>query len=66
MMSVLSSISATVQNFFRQITETLGFGGLLAVVVGVEALFILVYGIKSAFSYEARFKRCLDRAFTHR
>lgn len=34
----------------------------MAIFVGVEALFILLFVLKSVFSYEARLKRALDKA----
>jgi len=70
MISILSSIENSIVLFFEKLTELLGFGGYLAVVLGVEALFVLLYGIKSAYSYEARFKRAMNKAnswlFTHK
>ena len=64
MVSMLSNIEIenTLVQFFTQLTQTLGFVGYLAIALGVEVLFILLYGIKSAFSYEARFKRAMNKA----
>lgn len=59
---MLSSIENTLILFFEKLTETLGFAGYLAIALGVEVLFVLAYGIKSAFSYEARFKRVMHKA----
>ena len=59
---MLSSIENTLVVFFERLTETLGFGGYLGIALGVELLFVLIYGIKSAFSYEARFKRAMNKA----
>ena len=61
MLSLLNSIDGTLRTFFSQLTEALGFGGYLGLVLGVEAFFILLFVVKSAFSYEARLKRCIDK-----
>lgn len=62
MLSLLASVDGTLRTFFNQLTEALGFAGYLGLVLGVEALFIILFVIKSAFSYEARLKRSLDKA----
>ncbi len=62
MLSLLASVDGTLKTFFNQLTESLGFGGYLGLVLGVELLFILLFVIKSIFSYEARLKRSLDNA----
>ena len=62
MLSLLASVDDTLRTFFNQLTEALGFNGYLGLVLGVEALFIILFVIKSAFSYEARLKRSLDKA----
>lgn len=61
MISLLSSAEESIKAFLVDLTSALGFWGTLGVVAGVEALFIIFYAIKSAFSYEARLKRCLDK-----
>ena len=61
MLSLLNSIDGTLRTFFSQLTEALGFGGYLGLVLGVEAFFILLFVVKSALSYEARLKRCIDK-----
>lgn len=62
MLSNLLAIDSAFKTFFAQFTDSVGFAGFLAIFLGVEALFILLFVIKSAFSYEARLKRSLDRA----
>ena len=62
MISILNSIDSSLKVFFNQLTESLGFGGYLGIVLGVEALFVLLFVIKTVFSYEARLKRSLDKA----
>lgn len=62
MVSMLASIDGTIASFFETVTEAIGFGGYLLIALAVEALFVIVYGIKSAFSYEARFKRAAAAA----
>lgn len=61
MLSLLNVIDGTLRTFFSQFTEALGFDGYLGLVLGVEAFFILLFVIKSAFSYEARLKRVIDK-----
>ena len=62
MLSNLLAIDSSLKTFFTQLTDTLGFVGFLAIFLGVEALFILLFILKSVFSYEARLKRNLDKA----
>lgn len=62
MSSLFCTIDSTLKTFFGQLTETLGFGGYLGIILGAEALFIILFVIKSAFSYEARLKKSLDNA----
>ena len=62
MSSLFCTIDSTLKTFLGQLTETLGFGGYLGLILGVEALFIILFAIKSIFSYEARLKRSLDNA----
>ena len=60
-MSNLLSFDSTIRTFFNQLTETLGFVGFLGILLGVELLFIIIFGIRAALSYEARLKRSLDK-----
>ena len=62
MLSLLNTIDSSLRTFFNQLTESLGFGGYLGIVLGIEALFILLFVIKSIFSYEDRLKRSIDKA----
>ena len=59
MFSLLNSLDSSLKVFFTQLTDTLGFTGYLCTFVGVEILFVLLFAIKSAFSYERRLKRRL-------
>ena len=61
MLSLLNTIESTLTTFFSQFTDALGYGGYLGLVLGVEAFIILLFIIKSAFSYEARLKRRIDK-----
>ncbi|MBO5395056.1 MAG: hypothetical protein J6A28_04070 [Clostridia bacterium] len=62
MISMLASIESFIASLFQTLTASLGFLGYLLIAVGVEVLFVIAYGIKSAFSYEARFKRAMNKA----
>ena len=62
MFSLINTIDSSLRIFFNQLTEALGFGGYLGIILGVEALFILLFVIKTVFSYEARLKRSLDKS----
>ena len=61
MLSLLNSVDGTLKTFFNQLTDALGYSGYLGLVLGVEAFFIILFIIATAFSYEARLKRSLDR-----
>ena len=60
MISMLASIDGTIATFFESLTASLGFTGYLLIALAVEAVLVVVYGIKSAFSYEARFKKSMN------
>lgn len=57
--SMLADISDAVTAFFTQLTAAIGLGGYIGIALGVEVFFILLFLLKSAFSYEARLKRGL-------
>lgn len=57
--SMLADIDNAITSFFTQLTASIGFGGYLGIALGVEVFFILLFLLKSAFSYEARLKRNL-------
>lgn len=59
--SLTADISSAIVSFFTQLTAAIGFGGYLGIALGVEVFFILLFLLKSAFSYEARLKRSLDK-----
>ena len=61
MFSLLGAIDSSIKTFFNQMTESLGFLGYLGLFAGIELLFVLIFIIKSAFSYEARLKRALNK-----
>lgn len=61
MSNTLLAIDGAFKTFFTQLTDSIGYDGFLAIALGVEALFILLFVIKSVFSYEARLKYELDR-----
>lgn len=62
MFSTIMSFDSSLKPFFNQLTEMLGFGGYLAILLGVELLFAIIFGIRANLSYEARMRRTLDRA----
>jgi len=62
MLSNLLDIVDSFSSFITQVADVLKFGGTLGVFLGVEAFFIMLFVIKSIFSYEARLKRSLDKA----
>lgn len=59
--SMLADVDSSIISFFTQLTAVIGFGGYLGIALGVEVFFIILYLLKSAFSYEARLKRCVDK-----
>ena len=59
--SMLADVDSSIISFFTQLTAVIGFGGYLGIALGVEVFFIILYLLKSAFSYEARLKRCIDK-----
>lgn len=70
MWSNLLNISDSLSRFFEQLKDAIQFEGFLGIALGVEVLFILLFAIKSVFSYEARLKRILDKCnawlFSHK
>ncbi len=70
MWSNLLDITESISRFFEQLRDVIHFEGFLGIVLGVEVLFILLFAIKSVFSYEARVKRILDKCnswlFSHK
>lgn len=54
-------LDSGIKTFFNQLTETLGFGGYLAIILCVELVFIAIFAIKTFFSYEARLKKALNK-----
>ncbi len=64
MWSNLLNISDSLSKFFEQLKDSIHFEGFLIIAAAVEVLFILLFAIKSVFSYEARLKRILDKCNT--
>ena len=62
MLSNLLTVDGALRTFFYQLSDAIGFGGYLGIIIAVEVLFILLFAIKSIFSYEHRLKRSLDKA----
>ena len=61
MLSLLNSVDGVLKTFLNQLYESLGVVGFLGIILGVEAFFVILFSIKSAFSYEARLKRSLNK-----
>ena len=59
--SLLADVDSAIISFFTQLTAAIGFGGYLGIALGVEVFFILLFLLRSAFSYEARIKRSFDK-----
>ncbi len=62
MFGLLLSIDSSLRLFFAQLTEAIGFGGYLGLIIGIELLFVLLFSIKTIFSYENRLKKILDKS----
>ncbi len=62
MFGTLLSIDDSLKLFFGQLTEAIGFGGYLGLIIGIELLFVLLFSIKTIFSYENRLKKILDKS----
>ena len=59
--SLLCDFESSLRTFMIQITSALGFGGLFAIALAVEVFFVFLFILKTAFSYEARLHRSLDK-----
>lgn len=59
--SLLCDFESSLRTFISQITSALGFGGLFAIALAVEIFFVFLFVLKTAFSYEARLHRSLDK-----
>lgn len=57
--SMLGDVEGAFKSFFVQITSALGFVGILAVVLAVEAFLVFLFVLKTFYSYEIRLKRSL-------
>lgn len=63
-MSIFTEAGDAITSLLGTLTSALGFWGILGVTVGVELLFVIFFAIKSAFSYEARLRKSLDKLNT--
>ncbi len=61
MLSMLADIGSSLRSFFIQLTSALGFDLLFIIALGVELFFVFLFVLKTAFSYELRLRRSLDK-----
>ncbi len=59
--SFLGDIIGGFNSFLGQVTNALGFAGILAICIGLEILFVALFTLKTVFSYEARLKRSIEK-----
>ncbi len=59
--SILCEIESSFKTFFQQVAQAIRFEGLLAIALVVELFFIFIFALKTAFSYEMRLRRSLDK-----
>lgn len=60
-LSLIGDVIGSLNSFLGQVTNALGFAGIFAICLSVEVLFVALMALKTAFSYEARLKRSLDK-----
>lgn len=58
--SLLADVESAFESFFSNLTSSTTFNLLFFLGIGLEAFLILLFAIKSRFSYEARMRRSLD------
>ena len=58
--SLLADIESAFESFFSSLTSSTTFNLLFGLGLGLELFLILLFAIKSRFSYEARMRRSLD------
>lgn len=61
MLSLLGDFESSLKTFLTQMTSALGFGGLFAIAIAVELFLVILFVLKTSFSYEARLHRSLDK-----
>lgn len=61
MISTLSDIVSNIVNFFSKLTNLINLDMLFVIALVVEALIVIFFLVKSAFSYEASLNRALDK-----
>ena len=60
-MSMLCDIVTTIIDFFSTVTTAIGTDLLFIIALAVEAVLVIFFLVKSAFSYEASLNRSLDK-----
>lgn len=61
MFSMMCDVESSFRGFFAQVAGALGFTGLLAIVLAVELFFVLLFVLKTIYSYELRLGRALNK-----
>lgn len=61
---MLCDVESAFKTFFVQLTTALGFTGILAIALAVEAFFVFLFVLKTFFSYEMRLGRSMDKINT--
>ena len=61
MISTICDIVNSIAEFFSSVAKTVGLDLLFIIALAVEALIVLFFLVKSAFSYESALNRCLDK-----
>lgn len=61
---MLCDVESAFKTFFVQLTTALGFTGILAIALAVEAFFVFLFVLKTFFSYEMRLGRSMDKLNT--
>ncbi len=60
-LSLLGDFIGALNSFLGQVTNALGFGGIFAIFIAIEALFVALFSLKSVYSYEARLRRSIEK-----
>lgn len=60
-LSFLGDFIGGLNSFLGQVTNALGFGGLFAIFIAIEVLFVALFSLKTVYSYEARLRRSIDK-----
>ena len=58
--SLLADVESAFESFFSNLTSSTTFNLLFFLGIGLEVFLILLFAVKSRFSYEARMRRSLD------